>query len=445
MKKADVVIVGGSAAGRTAAITSRRQYPDKSVLLIDKESQVLVPCPIPYIFGTLGSPDKNLFPEAALEKSAIERMVSNVTGLDSEKRVLATGEGEIAYDKLVLATGSVPIKPPIPGIDKKNIFAIDKKVSYIQKILDALQNAKNLLIVGCGFIGVELAEECKKNRDINITIVEMMRHCLMLTYDSEFAVNAENALKEKGIAILGEEKVVEFLGDETVEEVKLSSGKVIKTDVVLMGIGAGPNVEIAKSAGLESGPTKGIQVNRYMQSSDPNIFVCGDCAEKVSLFDGKPSPLKLASIATMEARIAGANLFETRRVNMGVIGIFSTIINDTVFAAAGLTETSAIQMGYNTVVGEAEAPNRHPGTMPGAENMKVKLVFEKGNGVILGGQVSGAKSGGELINALSACIYHRMTADEIATFQLGTHPALTASPVVYQLTNAAEMAIAKTR
>lgn len=273
----------------------------------------------------------------------------------------------------------------------------------------------------------------------------MMRHCLMLTYDKEFAVNAENALKEKEIVILGEEKVVEFLGNDRVEKVKLSSGKEIKADVVLLGIGAGPNLEPVKNASLETGPTKSLQVNRYMQSSEPDIFVCGDCAEKVSFFDGKPSPLKLASIATMEARIAGANLFETRRVNMGVIGIFSTIISDTVFAAAGLTETSAKQMGYNTVVGEAEAPNRHPAVMPGAENMKVKLVFEKGSGVILGGQVSGAKSGGELINALSACIHHRMTADEIATFQLGTHPALTASPVVYQLTNAAEMAIAKTR
>ena len=446
MKKADVVVVGGSAAGVTAAITSRRHYPDKSVLLVRKENQVLIPCGIPYIFGTVGKPDKNLIPDAVLEKNNIEFMVMRVSGLEPEKHLLATDKGEeIAYDKLVLATGSLPIKPPIPGIDKKNIFAVEKDVDYLQQVLDALESARDLLIVGCGFIGVELAEECKKNRNINITIVEMMRHCLMLTYDREFAINAENALREKGINILGEEKVVEFLGNGKVEKVRLSSGKEIKVDLVLMGIGASTNTEPARSAGLEIGPTKGILVNRYMQSSDPNIFACGDCAEKVSFFDGKPSPLKLASIATMEARLAGANLFETRRVNMGVIGIFSTLIGDSVFAAAGLTETSAKQMGYNTVVGEAEAPNRHPAGMPGMENMKVKLVFEKGSGGILGGQISGARSGGELINALSACIHHRMTADEMATFQLGTHPALTASPISYQLTNAAEMAIMKMR
>jgi pyruvate/2-oxoglutarate dehydrogenase complex dihydrolipoamide dehydrogenase (E3) component len=127
---------------------------------------------------------------------------------------------------------------------------------------------------------------------------------------------------------------------------------------------------------------------------------------------------------------------------MGVIGVYSTLLGDIAFAAAGLTETSAREKGYHIVVGEAEAVNRHPGCMPGAESMKVKLIFEAGSRVLLGGQVSGARSGGELINAISACIHQRMTADDIATFQTGTHPALTASPIAYQLVNAAEMAIA---
>ena len=128
------------------------------------------------------------------------------------------------------------------------------------------------------------------------------------------------------------------------------------------------------------------------RTSEESIFACGDCAEKVSFFDGKPSRLKLASIATMEARIAGANLFGPRRANMGVIGVYSTILGDTAFAAAGLTEKTARESGYRIMVGEAEAPNRHPASMPGAANLKVKLVFEAGTGVILGGQVSGARS-----------------------------------------------------
>ena len=130
---------------------------------------------------------------------------------------------------------------------------------------------------------------------------------------------------------------------------------------------------------------------------------------------------------------------------MGAIGVYSTILGDTAFAAAGLTEKGAQEAGYRIAVGAAEGPNRHPGCMPGAANLKVKLVFEAGTWELLGGQVLGAESGGELINAISACIQQRMTADDIATFQTGTHPALTASPIAYQLVNAAELAIAGAR
>jgi len=152
--------------------------------------------------------------------------------------------------------------------------------------------------------------------------------------------------------------------------------------------------------------------------------------------------LKLASIATMEARVAGANLFSPRRVNMGVIGVYSTVLGGTAFTAAGLTEAQARRKGYAIIVGESEAVNRHPSGMPGAASLKVRLIFEASGRTILGGQATGAESAGELINAISACISQRMTADDIATFQTGTHPALTASPIAYQLVNAAEMAIA---
>ena len=444
MRKADVIVIGGSAAGIPAAITCRRHYPEKSVLLVRSEKQVLIPCGIPYIFGTVGSPEKNLIPDAVLEKNGVDFLVDEVTDIDRDNRVLTTAGGEeIGCQRLVLATGSVPMVPPIPGVDKENIFPMKKDVSYLQHVLDVLDGASDLVIVGCGFIGVEIAEECRKRRkDLNIKIVEMLRHCLQLVYDEEFCFKAEEVLMDQDIDLLLDEKVEAFLGDGKVEGVKLSSGREIEADMVIMGIGAAANTGLARKAGLEIGPTRGIQVNRYMQTSDENIFACGDCAEKVSFFDGKPSGLKLASIAGMEARIAGANLFGPQRVNMGVIGVFSTMLGDTAFAAAGLTETLAREKGYTIIVGEAEAINRHPGGMSGAAKLKVKLIFEAGSRVILGGQVSGARSGGELINGISACIHQRMTADDIATFQTGTHPALTASPIVYQLVNAAEIAIA---
>lgn len=442
MKKADVVVVGGSAAGLTAAITSRRHYTEKRVLLIRKEKQVLVPCGIPYIFGTLGSSDKNLVPDAVLEKNGIELLVNEVTDIERTDRFVTLLGGEkIGYEKLVLATGSIPMIPPITGTDIKNIFVIKKDVAHLQQMLEQLDRSSNLVIVGGGFIGAELADECCKNRQIKITIVEMLSHCLMLTFDEDLCAVAENIERKRGIEVLAPEKVEAFLGNGTLTGVKLASGRELKADMVILGIGCLANTKLAEKAGLELGPTGGIQVNRYMHTSDESIFACGDCAEKLSFFDGKPSNLKLASTATREARIVGANLYGTRRMNCGVIGVFSTVLGETAFALAGLSEREAREKGYDVVVGEAESPNRHPGGMPEATDLKVRLVFERGTGIILGGQVMGAKCGGELINAVSVCIHERMTVDNIATFPMGTHPALTASPIAYQLTNAAEMAI----
>lgn len=444
MKEYHVVVIGASAAGVTAAITARRHYPDKSVFLIRREELVPIPCGIPYAFGIVGTPDKNLIPaDTILAKNNIDGAVDEVVDIDRGNQHVVTAGGEkVGYRKLVLATGSEPMIPPIPGADKKNIFAIKKDVPYLQQVITQMDNSQNLCIIGCGFIGVEIAEECRRGRSgLNISIVEMLTHCLQLVYDEDFCIQAEETLKEKGISLLLDEKVEALLGDGAVKKVKLKSGREIDADMVIMGIGAVANTKLAENAGLEIGPTKGVMVNRYMQTSDPHIFACGDCAEKVSFFDGKPSTLKLASIATMEARVAGANLFATSRVNMGVIGVYSTVLGDCAFAAAGLTKAQALEKGYVVVEGEAESVNRHPGCMPGASNLKVKLLFEAGSQIILGGQVTGAKSGGEVINTISACIHQRMTADDIATFQTGTHPALTASPIAYQLVNAAEMAI----
>ena len=167
MEKSDVVVIGGSAAGLTAALTSRRHYPEKSVLLIRKEEKVLVPCGIPYIFGTLGDWSKNLMPDAPLSKNKIDLLIDEVTSINPEGKTVTTAGGkEVSYQRLVLATGSDPVVPPIPGRDLENIFAIAKDVAYLEGMLVALDKASNVLIVGCGFIGVEIAEECKKTRDV---------------------------------------------------------------------------------------------------------------------------------------------------------------------------------------------------------------------------------------------------------------------------------------
>jgi len=438
MIKTDVLVLGGL-SGITAGISCRRHYPDKKIVLVRKEGTVLVPCGIPYIYGTVGGPQNNVIPDGLLENNGIELIKGEAVDVDRENKTVTLKDGEtVGYEKLVFATGSGPIVPPIPGVDKKNVFPVKKEFDYLQGVLDCMPEVKDLVIIGGGFIGVEFADECRKGRDINVTVVEALPHCLQTAMDNEFCVEAQDRLSEAGVTILANSRVDSITGDDAVTGVKLSDGAEIPADMVILGIGASPNTELAKKAGLELGLRNSIKVDRYMRSyTDPDVFACGDCAEKVSFFTGRPVGTMLASTATSEARIAGANLFSPYLQNKGTISVFSTMINGRAFAAAGLTERFTKENGMNIVTGEAQAPDTHPGGMPDSSLTKVKLIFEKETGIILGGSISGGRSVGEMINVVSACIMHKMTADDITSFQMGTHPALTSSPIVYPIVNAA--------
>lgn len=443
MRKADIVIIGGSAAGLTAGITARRHYSGKSILVIRQEQQVSIPCGIPYVFGTVGSPEKNLMPDMILEKNNIGLLIAEAHDIDRGNKIVKTSVEDVEYDRLVIAIGSKPVVPHITGIDLEGVFSILKDVQYLNAMQEKLKNAKDVVIIGGGFIGIEFADEVKKSGVANVTIVEMMSHCLSLAYDDEFCIEMEKHVSSRGITILTESKVQAVKGTGRVETVLLSDGREIKADVVILGIGSFANTDLAQRAGLKAEGDGAIQVDRTMKTSDGNIYACGDCASKVSFFGGRPSSLKLASIATVEARIAGANLFGTKRESIGTVGVWSTSVGDLAMGTAGMTEGMARKSGYVTVAATVGAPNRHPGGMPGAKATRMKLVFEKSSGVILGGQVMGDVAVGEVINALSACIQKKMTAEDMAMFQTGTHPALTASPVAYPLVNAAELAIAE--
>jgi len=442
MIQTDVLILGGL-SGITAGISCRRHYPDKKVVLVRKEGTILIPCGIPYIFGTVGGPQYDVIPDGLLERNDIKLVKNEAVDVDRENKIVTLVDGEtISYDKLVFATGSLPAVPPIPGVDKKNVYPIRKDYHYLEDVFEEMKSVKDIVIIGGGFIGIEFADECRKGRDVNITVVEALPHCLQMALDDEFCAEAQEKLSETGVKILVNTKVESILGDDTVSGVRLSDGTELKADMVILGIGAKPNTSLAEKSGIELGFNKAIRVDAHMQTyTDPDVFACGDCAEKQSFFTGRPVNVMLASIATAEARIAGANLYSPVHHHTGAISVFSSVVDGRAFAVAGLTERQTKDYGMNIVIGRAQAPDTHPGGMPNSTMTKVKLMFAKETGVILGGSISGGRSVGEMINVVSACIMHRMTANDIVQFQMGTHPALTSSPIVYPIVNAACKAV----
>ena len=439
MEKHELVIIGGSAAGIQTAMCAQKHHGLKDILVIRMEEKVMVPCGIPYIYGTLGAVDKNIMPDKLLGEAKLK--IGEAVSINRKAKIVKLKNGEeIGYNKLVLATGSSPLKPPIEGIDKKRVWFAWKNTDYLEELAKAIDGVGDIVVIGGGFIGLEFADECRK-RGHKITVVELLEHCLQLVCSTDLCIRAEEAMQENGITLITGNGVKSINGAGKAESVTLQDGKKIPCDMVIIGIGVVANVKLAKDAGLEIGPTGGIKVDEFQRTADPHIFAVGDCAEKYSFFNGLPVPVRLASVATREGKIAAANLFQPQWRNIGTIGVFSTKINGLAMGIAGIGEKAAQAAHIDYVVGQAEAVDKHPGGMPGAQTLRVKLIFRKYSGVLIGGQVCCGDTTGEFVNLIAALIQARMHADQIATFQMGTHPALTASPIAYQLVNAAEQVL----
>ena len=445
MTKTDVLIVGGSAAGLAGAITARRFYPERKITVLRREEKALVPCGIPYIFGTLGSVEANVIPDEVLKKHNLDLLVDEVTSIDRDHRTAHVAGGEeIEYQKMILATGSDPLVPPLAGVQLENVFTARKDADYLRDLQEALKTAKDVVIVGGGFIGLEFADELSKLEHLNsVSVVEMLPHCLLLACDTEICVLVEEELKKAGVSIFADRKAKAIRGKAKVESVELENGEQLEADLVLLGIGVTPNVELARDSGLEVHEKAGIEVDDHMRTNDPHIFAAGDCTRKRCFLTGRTSMVRLASIATMEGRVAAANLFKRRRRAPCPIGVFGTVIGDIALGSAGFTERTAEHEGIEVVVGEASSLDKHPGTLPGAQKLTVKLIFTRDAMRLIGGQVYGSEKAGYVVNCIGSLIQQGMRADDISVFQMGTHPKLTPSPIGHQIENAAEVALAK--
>jgi len=430
-----------------AAVTVRKNNPSKKITLVRDKEKTIIPCGIPYIFNRLNSVEKNLMPDKPLRENKIELLIDKAAEVNTENKKIDLKSGkQISYDKLILATGSSPALIPIKGIDKKGVWQIKKDFKYLKRLRAAVLKSKSIVIIGGGFIGVEIAEELSSIKELNVSMIEKLDHPLITTFDKEFVLAAEERLRQKEVKIFTRTSVKEIGGREKVKFIKLDNGESIPADLVILSVGAKPNIALAKKGGIKIGENEGIWVDEYMRTNIPDIFAIGDCAETRDFFTGKHIPIMLASTATTEARIAGANLYQLKvlRENQGTLGAFSTYVQGLVLGVTGLTEQRAKREKFDIIIGTSECPNHHPGTLAHTKTINTKLIFSKSSGTLLGAQIMGPENISEIINTLALAIQQEMTVYDFDTLQFSTHPLLTASPTAYPLIVAAQSALSKT-
>lgn len=442
-KTFDVLVIGGGPAGVIAALTARRYYPEKSIAVIRDKPTGIIPCGIPYMFHSLANPGQNEMGYGMFEQHNIQTITGRVSAIHRKEKQVETEDFEtLGYDKLVLATGSKPVVPPIAGAEIDGVFPIEKDLEYMAGVVDRVKSAENVVIVGGGFIGVELADEIAGIDGVRVHLVEILPDLLGNSFDPEFARLVENRLVEKGVRVYTNTRLERFSGNGTISGAQLSEGQTIPADYAIFGIGAKPDTTLAENSGLQLFGDSGIWVDEYMRTSDSDVFAVGDCAVKRDFFTREKVPVMLASTATAEARIAGANLFKLKvvRENKGTIAIYATYVDGLVMGSAGLTEQSARKEQFEIIVGTGQCPDKHPGKLPGTQTCQVKLIFSRNSETILGGQVAGGASCGEMINTIGTAIQKRMSRAEFETLQMATHPYLTAAPTKYPLVIAAQNA-----
>lgn len=445
--KTDILIIGGGPAGIVAAINAKKFNPAKKITLIRKEEKGAIPCGIPYIFERLNAVKKNLMSDQSLLENKIKLVIEEVIKIEPTKKRVVLRNGSIFYyTKLILALGSDPQSIPIPGREKKGVWLIKKDLNYLKKLRRAVLKSKNIIIIGGGFIGVELAEELSRIKRLKVSLIEKLNHCLSANFDEEFVKIAEERLTKKGVKIFSGKAVKEICGEKTVKAIVLDNGKKLTADLIILAIGYKPNAELAREAGIKTEERKGISVNENSQTNLSDIFAIGDCAYNKDFITGEDISMMLASVATTEARIVTSNLYQKKVLekDKGTVGAFLTYVGGLVLGAVGLIEKRAQERNIDYLIGEAEAFNHHPIGLAGTEKIKIKLIFSKSSRkLLLGGEIMGPESSSEMLNIISIAIQRKISLYDFNSLQIATHPLLTPSPTNYPLIAAAQNAILK--
>lgn len=422
-----ILIVGGVAAGASAATKARRVNEDAEIILFERSEYVsFANCGLPYHIGNVITDRDELLlvtPELFRARFNIDvRINHEVVDIDAAKKTIQvkTPEGVVTepYDKLILATGGTPFRPDIPGVNLEGVHTLFT-VPDTDGIIAALaRGKKTAVVIGGGFIGLEAAENLAER---GIKTIMAVRRRVLGIMDEEFAIGIAAHLEEMGVELRIGASPKEIRGNGQVESVLMDDGTEIPCDLVLLAMGARPNTELARRAGLEIGASGGVTVDATMRTSDPDIYAAGDMVESLHLVTGKKVLIPLAGSANKQGRVAGACAAGGRLLFKGVLGTAIIKIGHITVARTGLTEGEAAAAGlsYETVY----VPGFSNATYyPGAEAMIIKLTLETPTGRLLGAQIIGRRGVDKRADVLATAIYSGLTVFDLENLDLAYAP-----------------------
>jgi len=432
-----LVVIGGDAAGLSAAAQARRLRPDDlEIVVLEQGPEVSYSaCGIPYWIGGLVSDRDRLIarrPEQFAQQEIEIRTDTRAEGIDmAAGEVVAAGGERLGYDHLVVATGGRPTRPPVPGLDADGVHGVHRLADGADIRAAIAAGAKRAVVLGGGYIGLEMAEVLL-TRGLEVTVV-LADPLPMAQLDDDMGELVCAAMGDMGIDVQTRQPVreIEADADGAVRAVRTDEGS-YEADLVVLGLGMGPEVTLAKEAGLQLGVTGAIDVAHNQRSrSHPEVFAGGDCSQTFHRLTGEPIHVALGTHANKQGRVAGSVIGGRPARFAGVLGTAMTKVGETEVARTGLCTTQAEDGGFDFRTEMIESSTR-AGYYPGASPIHVKIITERGSGLLLGAQVVGGPGSGKRIDVFATAIWAGMTAEQLAGSDLSYAPPFspTYDPVV---------------
>ena len=431
MRSPKLVIIGGVAAGASAAAKARRCDEQAEIVLFEKGPDIsYATCGLPYyLSGVIDNRKKLLVATSSFFKRRFNVDVKprhEVLRIEPAARQilvrdLANGREFVeSYDRLVLAPGATPIIPPIPGVDLPIVHTL-KTLEDTDRIFASIQAGRpqHAVIVGAGLIGMEMAENLALT-GAHVAVVEFLPQILGFL-DREMAELACRHAASKGVDFYLGEKVTAIISRDGGHLVQTDQGRELPADLIIMAVGIRPNIGLAREAGLAIGSTGGIVVDEYMRTSVPDIFAAGDCVESRHVVTDRSMLFPMGSAANKQGRAAGANAMGRRLAVKGFTGTVIVKVFEQTVAKTGLSEREALAEGFPVAVSYLGA-DHHAGYYPGAREMKIKTVAEQASGRLLGAQIIGEQGVDKRIDVLATAIYNRMDQEELIHLDLAYAP-----------------------